>query len=219
MDKVALITGASRGLGAALAELLADTHHVIAVGRTVGGLEALDDRIQAKGGSATLAPMDIKIPEAMEQLAGSIAQRWGKIDLWCHTAVNAPHQAPADHIDPKESKDALPVNLEAVMRLIPLMSPLLKASPEGHAVFFKDTTQPAHFFGLYGSTKAAQIALAQSWKAETERVGPRVSILEPRRMTTAVRARFYPGGTKDEAYSAMEEAARLLPQVLTPAPI
>ncbi|MEL7344962.1 MAG: SDR family NAD(P)-dependent oxidoreductase [Pseudomonadota bacterium] len=216
MTKIALITGASRGLGAALAEELAATHHVIAVARTVGGLEALDDRIQAKGLSATLAPMDITVPEAMQQLAASIGQRWGKLDLWCHTAVNAPHQAPADHIDPKETKDAIPVNLEAVTRLIPLFSPLLKAAPAGHAVFFQDSTQPAHFFGLYGSSKAGQIALARSWQAESERLGPAVSILEPRRMNTSVRGRFYPGGTKDDVVSPMDEATRLLPMILTP---
>ena len=214
MSKIALITGASRGLGAALAERLAATHHVIAVARTVGGLEALDDRIQAAGGAATLAPMDITVAEAMEQLAASIKQRWGQLDLWVHTAMNAPHQAPADHIDPKEARETLPMAVDAVTQMIPLFTPLLRAAPSGHAVFFRDTTQPPQFFGLYGAAKAAQMALAESWQAESAKAGPRVSILEPRRMKTALRARFYPGGTEEEAVSPMAEAERLLPLIL-----
>lgn len=214
MDKIALITGASRGLGAALAERLAETHHIVAVARTVGGLEALDDRIQASGNSATLAPMDICIGEAMQQLASSIDDRWGKIDLWVHTAINAPHAAPADHIDPKEIAETLPVAIDAVMHLIALFSPLLKKSPSGHAVFFKDSTQPPHYFGLYGAAKTAQIALVESWQAETKKVGPKISILEPHKMATAVRGRFYPGKPGDDVASPTEEADRLLPDIL-----
>ena len=89
--KIALITGASRGLGAALSEKLSETHHIIAVARTVGGLEDLDDRIKSKNGSATLVPMDITNREAMKQLFTSIFERWGRIDLWAHTAIYAPH--------------------------------------------------------------------------------------------------------------------------------
>ena len=88
-EKIALVTGASRGLGAALAEELAPRFHVIAVAKTVGALEELDDRIKAKGGSATLAPMDVTVPEAMAQLCRSIYDRWGGIDLWAHTAIHA----------------------------------------------------------------------------------------------------------------------------------
>lgn len=90
MEKpVALITGASRGLGAALAEALSDTHHIVAVARTTGALEELDDRIQAKGGQATLAPMDITNENAMAQLCRSIYDRWGSVDIWAHTAIHA----------------------------------------------------------------------------------------------------------------------------------
>ena len=87
MTKTALITGASRGLGAALARALAPTHHIIAVGKTVGSLEELDDAIQAEGGQATLAPMDISVDAAMQQLCRGIYDRWGSLDLWLHTAV------------------------------------------------------------------------------------------------------------------------------------
>ena len=93
---VALITGASRGLGAALAEALAPTHHIVAVGKTTGALEELDDRIQAAGGQATLAPMDITVEPAMQQLCRSIFDRWGKLDLWVHAAVHAANEVHGD---------------------------------------------------------------------------------------------------------------------------
>jgi len=95
-QKIALVTGASRGLGAALAEALAATHHVVAVARTTGGLEDLDDRIQASGGQATLAPMDVANADAMAHLCRSIYDRWGKVDTWVHTAIYAAPLSPAD---------------------------------------------------------------------------------------------------------------------------
>src|SRR6056297_3518104 len=101
-QKTALVTGASRGLGAALAEALAETHHVVAVARTTGALEELDDRIRTAGGMATLAPMDITNADAMAHLCRSIHDRWGGIDLWAHTAVHAAPLSPASHMDPKD---------------------------------------------------------------------------------------------------------------------
>ena len=101
MTRIALITGASRGLGAALAEALAHAFHIVAVARTTGALEELDDRIQAKGGQATLAPMDITNADAMAHLCRGIHDRWGHADLWLHTAIHAP-LAPAGHIDAKD---------------------------------------------------------------------------------------------------------------------
>ena len=95
---LALVTGASRGLGAAIAQALSDTHHIIAVARTTGALEELDDRIQARGGSATLAPMDITNTQAMAQLCRSVHDRWGGIATWVHAAVHAAPLAPAHHI-------------------------------------------------------------------------------------------------------------------------
>ncbi|VAW01028.1 Oxidoreductase, short-chain dehydrogenase/reductase family, partial [hydrothermal vent metagenome] len=99
--KIALVTGASRGLGAALAEALSQTHHIVAVARTTGALEELDDRIQATGGAATLAPMDITNVDAMAQLCRSIYDRWGRVDLWAHTAIHTAPLSPADHLDSK----------------------------------------------------------------------------------------------------------------------
>ena len=102
--KIALVTGASRGLGFALAEALAHTHHIVAVARTTGALEDLDDRIQAAGGQATLAPMDITTDAAMQQLCRGIFDRWGSLDLWAHTAIHAAPLAPADHVGEKDLK-------------------------------------------------------------------------------------------------------------------
>ncbi|MCK0150920.1 SDR family oxidoreductase [Marivita sp. S6314] len=210
---VALVTGASRGLGFALAEALADTHHVVAVARTVGGLEDLDDRIQGKGGSATLAPMDITKADAMAQLCRSIHDRWGQIDLWVHTAVHAAPLTPTSHLDAKDWQKSLSTNLDALSHLIPYIAPLLPA--EGRAVFFDDTHAGEKFFGHYGTTKGAQISLAQSWQAETVTTGPKVQILSPHPMATALRARFFPGEDRDVLAAPRDEAQRLLPQILS----
>ena len=193
MTRIALITGASRGLGAALAEQLAATHHIVAVARTVGGLEDLDDRIQAGGGSATLAPMDITKPDAMAQLCRGIYDRWGHLDLWAHTAIHAAPLAPASHIDARDMAKSVEINVTATATLIPMIAPLLIAAPDGRAIFFDDPRAGQKFFGSYGATKAAQIALARSWQAETVTTGPVVDILTPPPMPTATRARFFPG--------------------------
>lgn len=212
MTQIALITGASRGLGAALAKALAPTHHIIAVGKTVGALEELDDAIQGLGGQATLAPMDITVDAAMQQLCRGIFDRWGKLDLWLHTAIHAAPLAPAGHIGPKDLAKSITINIEATSRLIAYVGPLLGQT--GQAVFFDDPRGGDPFFGAYGATKAAQIALARSWQAESQRTGPKVQILEPAPMPTATRARFYPGEDRSTLADPAAEAARLLPQIL-----
>ncbi len=206
--KIALITGASRGLGAALAEALSETHHIVAVARTTGALEELDDRIKAKGGSATLAPMDITVPEAMATLCRGIHARWGKLDLWLHPAIHAAPLSPAQFIDPKDWDKSVAVNASATSLLITYVAPLL--GDAGQAVFFDDPHAGEKFFGAYGATKAAQIALATSWAAETLRTGPRVHVLAPRPMPTATRAPFFPGEDRDQLTHPTEEAKRLL---------
>ncbi|MEM9740976.1 MAG: SDR family oxidoreductase [Pseudomonadota bacterium] len=207
-QKLALITGASRGLGAGFAEALAPDHHVVAVGRTTGALEEIDDLIQAKGGSATLAPMDITETAAMAQLCRSIFDRWGKVDLWLHSAIHAAPLAPANHIDPKDFTRSMKVNVEATLQLITFVAPLLGA--DGHAVFFEDSRAQGKFFGAYGASKAAQIQLARSWQAETVKTGPHVHILAPNPMPTATRARFFPGEDRDSLANPRMEAKRLL---------
>ncbi|MCA0921018.1 SDR family NAD(P)-dependent oxidoreductase [Pseudooceanicola nanhaiensis] len=209
-DQIALITGASRGLGAALAAALAPTHHIVAVARTVGGLEALDDRIKSAGGSATLAPMDITNRDAMAQLCRSVYDRWGKIDLWCHTAISAPPLSPAAHIDAKDWDKAVECNVTALGVLVPYVAPLL--GTEGKAIFFDDPVVATRFHGAYGATKAAQIALARSWQAETAATGPEVHVLTPLPMPTALRGRFHPGEDREALSDPDSEAARLLPK-------
>jgi NAD(P)-dependent dehydrogenase (short-subunit alcohol dehydrogenase family) len=207
-QKTALITGASRGLGAALAEALAPTHHIIAVGRTVGALEELDDRIKAKGGSATLAPMNITDTGAMQTLCRGIYDRWGSLDMWLHTAVHAAPLTPSPHIDVKDLEKSIAGNITATATLINYLAPLL--GEDGRAVFFEDPIVGDKFYGSYGATKAAQIALARSWQTETVRIGPKVDILTPNPMPTATRARFFPGEDREPLHDIHAEAARLL---------
>ena len=191
MTKTALITGASRGLGHAMALALAPTHHIIAVGKTVGALEELDDAIKAAGGAATLAPMDITTDAAMQQLCRGIFDRWGHLDLWVHAAVHAAPLSPAAHIAPKDLTKSVDINVTATQRLIAYVALLLGL--DGQAMFFDDPRGGENFFGAYGATKSAQTALARSWQVETDKTGPRVHIATPAPMPTATRARFYPG--------------------------
>ncbi|MCC1493466.1 SDR family oxidoreductase [Cognatishimia sp. F0-27] len=205
---IALITGASRGLGFALAEALAPEYHVVAVARTVGALEELDDAIKAKGGEATLAPMDVSDAKAMAHLCRSVHDRWGGIDLWAHTAIHSAQLTPAAHIDAKDWKNSVQTNIAAMGHLIPYIAPLLGS--EGTALFFDDPKGGEKFYGQYGPTKTAQIALARTWAAETEKTGPRVRILAPRPMATGLRNRFHPGENRDALAHPRDEAQRLL---------
>lgn len=210
MTKIALITGASRGLGAAMAEKLAPTHHIVAVARTTGALEELDDRIQAKAGHATLAPMDITNTDAMAHLCRNIHDRWGHADLWVHTAIHAGPLAPANHLDSKDWTRSIAINATATANLIGMVDPLLRAAPRGQAIFLDDPRAGEKFFGHYGATKAAQMALVRSWQAETHRTGPKVTILTPHPMPTATRGRFFPGEDRAKLTAPSVEADRLL---------
>ena len=203
-----LITGASRGLGAALALQLAQNFHIIAVAKTTGGLEELDDRIQASGGQATLAPLDITDVNAVRHLCRSIHDRWGGLHLWAHCAIHAAPLAPANCIDTRDWEKSIKLNVTSTGMLIPNIAPLLQSS--GTAVFFDDPCDGKKFFGSYGATKSAQIALARSWQAETAKTGPIVKILTPAPMPTATRARFYPGEDRSALRSCDSEAARII---------
>ena len=203
-----LITGASRGLGAAFALQLAQKFHIIAVAKTTGGLEELDDRIQASGGQATLAPLDITDVNAVRHLCRSIHDRWGGLHLWAHCAIHAAPLAPANCIDARDWEKSIKLNVTSTGMLIPNIAPLLHSS--WTAVFFDDPCGGKKFFGSYGSTKLAQIALARSWQAETAKTGPIVKILTPASMPTATRARFYPGEDRSALRSCDSEAARII---------
>ncbi len=213
-DKIALVTGASRGLGAAVAEnLAARGWHILAVARTTGALEELDDRIRKAGGSATLAPMDVGNPEAMVQMIQAVSGRWGGLDLWAHCAIHAAPLSPAGHIDAKDFQKSVDLNIVTTRGLINLIEPLLRARA-GTALFFDDKRAGQKFFGSYGATKAGQIALAQSWQAENASLGPRVVIAEPAPMPTATRARFFPGEDRAALTPCRVEAERILAEIL-----
>jgi NAD(P)-dependent dehydrogenase (short-subunit alcohol dehydrogenase family) len=212
-QKIALVTGASRGLGAAMAEELAvQGWHVVAVARTTGGLEEVDDRAKAAGasGGITLAPMDITNDDAMRHLCRSIFDRWGGIDLWIHAAVHAAPMAPAGHIDIKDWDKSVAINLRATGTLIPMVEPLLRTRAGGAALFLDDPRAGTSFFGAYGATKSGQTALARSWASETAKTGPRVHVVTPAPMATATRARFFPGEDRSALASPRDEAKRIL---------
>ena len=212
MTRTALITGASRGLGAALAEALAPSHHIIAVARTTGALEELDDRIRAAGGAAaTLAPMDITQPQAMATLCRGIYDRWGGLDLWLHCAIHAAPLSPAGHIDPKDWEKSVAINASAVSVLIAYVAPLL--GREGRAAFFDDPRAGQKFFGAYGATKAAQMALAESWAAETVKTGPQVRVFKPEPLATAHRGQFFPGEDRATLALPRDEAAKVMKEL------
>jgi len=205
---VALITGASRGLGFALAEALCATHHIVAVARTTGALEDLDDVIKAKGGAATLAPMDITNRDAMAQLCRSIYDRWGAVDVWAHTAVHAAPLTPAHHVSEKDWSKSMSINAATIGTLIPFIAPLLGA--QGRAVFFDDTHIGEKFHGSYAASKAAQMSLVRTWAAETAKTGPQVFIETPPAMPTATRARFHPGEDRESLTHPRDVAAALV---------
>ncbi len=211
---IALITGASRGLGAALAEGLAlRGWHVVAVARTVGALEELDDRVKAHkspgAGALTLAPMDVTDDGAMQHLCLNIHQRWGGLQLWAHTAVHVAPLAPAGSLDAKDWAKSVACNVSATGNLIPLVEPLLRDG-NGTALFIDDPRGGEKFLAAYGATKAAQIALARSWAAETVKTGPRVIIAAPAPMPTATRARFYPGEDRSKLADVRGEADKII---------
>lgn len=214
--RTALVTGASRGLGFALAEALAGAGlQVIATARTQGALEELDDRIRAAGGPPpALAPLDLTDEHALRGLCRALHDRYGRLDLLVHCAVHAPPLSPAGHVAEKDFDRAVAVTLTASQRLIAFAEPLLRAAQAGRAVFFEDDRTGQPFFGAWAAAKGGQIALARAWAAETARTGPAIRILAPRPMPTASRARFYPGQVRGELTSPREEAARLLPLIL-----
>jgi NAD(P)-dependent dehydrogenase (short-subunit alcohol dehydrogenase family) len=213
-QRIALVTGASRGFGTAMAEQLAlRGWQVVAVARTVGGLEDLDDRVRRAGmpgaGGITLAPMDITSDDAMRHLCRSIYDRWGGLSLWVHAAIHAAPLAPAAHLDTRDWEKSIATNTRATGMLIPMVEPLLRAH-DGTALFLDDPRGGQPFFGAYGATKAAQLSLAQSWQVETRKTGPRVVIATPAPMPTATRGRFFPGEDRMKLADPQVEAARIL---------
>lgn len=209
-EKIALVSGASRGFGFAAASALGRAgYHVIALARTVGGLEDLDDAIRAKGGTATLVPLDISDEEGLKRLCVSIYERWGGIDLWLHSAIYAGPLSPAAHVPSGDLDRMLAVNTRATLRLIAMVEPLLKAR-KGTAILPVEDRAGQPFFAGYGATKAAQTAIWASWAAETAKTGPNVTTFAPKPMPTALRGRFFPGEDRKTLFEPADQAARLV---------
>jgi len=194
--RVAVVTGASRGIGRAAALALAEAGaHVVAVARTQGALEELDDEIRRIGGSATLVPLDLKDFDAIDRLGGAIHERWGKLDILIGNAGVLGVLMPLGHIDPKIWASTLDINVTANWRLIRSFDPLLRMSDAGRAIFV--TSGAAHscraYWGPYAVTKAALEALVRSYAAETESTAIRAMLVSPGALRTRMRRSAMPG--------------------------
>ena len=195
-DRLALVTGASRGIGYATALGLAKAGaHIIAVARTVGGLEELDDAIKALGGSATLVPLDLKDYAGIDRLALALRQRFGCLDILVGNAAVLGPLSPLGHVEPKAWEEVMAVNVTANWRLICAMDPLLKFSDAGRVVFISSgvTVQAPAYWGPYTATKAALEALARTYAAESASTNVRVNLFAPGAIRTRMRAQAMPG--------------------------
>ncbi len=194
--RVALVTGASRGIGRALALKLAEEGaHIVAVARTVGALEELDDAIKAKGSTATLVPLDLKDSPGIDRLGGALYERFGKVDALVGNAGVLGRLSPLGHIEPKVWDEVMAVNVTANWRLIRSIDPLLRRSDAGRAVFV--TSGAAHkctaYWGPYSVSKAALEALVKTYAAETATTAVRANMLNPGPIRTRMRAQAMPG--------------------------
>ena len=196
-DRIALVTGASRGIGRASALAIAQAGaHVVAVARTQGALEELDDEIRGKTGqSATLVPLDIAEGDGLDQLGYAIHQRFGRLDILVHAAAILGPMTPVSHVDPKHWDRVVAVNLTAGFRLIRTTEPLLRAAPAGRAIFLTTgrVARPKAFWGLYGTTKAGLEHMVRTWADELEQTKVRAVLLDPGAMRTNMRAEAMPG--------------------------
>jgi len=196
VDRIALVTGASRGIGAATALKLAQAGaHVVAVARTVGGLEELDDSIRAAGGSATLVPGDLKDFDAIDRLAAALAERYGRLDVLVGNAGILGPLSPLGHVQPKAWDDVLAVNVTANWRLIRAMDPLLQRSTAARVVFLTSgvTARAIAYWGPYSVSKNALEMLARIYAAENATTNLRVNLFNPGPIRTRMRAQAMPG--------------------------
>jgi NAD(P)-dependent dehydrogenase (short-subunit alcohol dehydrogenase family) len=197
-DRVALVTGASRGIGAALAvELARLGAHCVLVARSQGGLEETDDAIRAATGrGATLLPMDLQKQEKdLDMLGPSIVERFGRLDILVHNAGALSKLTPVAHIEPRDWAEVMAVNLTASWRLIRTCDPPLRASDAGRAVFLTTgrVLRPKAYWGMYGAAKAGMEHLVQTWAQEVARTPLRVNLADPGIVATKMRALAFPG--------------------------
>ncbi len=213
--RTALITGASRGIGAALAkQLAAQGAQTILLARNVDGLEAVDDAIRASGGLApVLVPMDLRDGDRIDTLGPAIYERFGALDMLVGNAGTLGELTPLGHLSPKIWQQVMAVNLEANWRLIRILDPLLRLSPAGRAVFVTSGAASAGhaYWGAYAASKAGLEALVQIYAAETRHTNLRVNLLDPGATATEMRAAAFPGEDPATLPSAETAAAAFLP--------
>ena len=211
--RIALVTGASRGIGYHAAKAFAAAGaHVIALARTTGGLEELDDEISSAGGSTTLVPLDLTDSDGIDRLGGAIYERWGKLDVFFANAGILGSLSPLGHVQPKEWDQVFAVNVTANWRLIRSLDPLLRASEAGRVIVM--SSGAAHncrpFWGPYSVCKAAVVALARTYAGEVEKTPIRVVLVNPGPMRTAMRAKAMPG----EDPASLPHPAELAPYLI-----
>ncbi len=213
-DRIAVVTGASRGIGYFTAlELAKAGAHVVACARTLGGLEELDDAIKAFGGSATLVPFALSDMAAIDKLGGAINERWGKLDIMVANAGVLGTISPIGHVEAKVFEKVMAINVTATWRLIRSLEPLLVRSDAGRALILSSSA--AHkckpFWGPYSASKAAVEALARTWAYETQRLPLRILSVDPGATRTAMRAQAVPGEDPETLPHPSEVAQALLP--------
>jgi NAD(P)-dependent dehydrogenase (short-subunit alcohol dehydrogenase family) len=194
--RVALVTGASRGIGAAVARLFASHGaHIIALARTVGGLEELDDAIAAAGGTATLVPQDLADLDAIDRLGAALHERYGKLDILVANAGVLGVLSPIAHVDPKVWDETMLLNVTVNYRLIRSLDPLLRLSDAGRAIFVTSgaASAPRAYWGPYGTSKAALDYMVGTWAQEVAKTNIRVNLLNPGATRTDMRATAMPG--------------------------
>ncbi len=212
--RIALVTGASRGIGRALALQLAKAgSHVIAVARTTGGLEELDDEIRASGGEATLVPLDLADLTGIDRLGGVIAERWGHLDILVANAAILGPITPVGHIRAKEFDEVMALNVTATWRLIRSTDPLLRQSTAGRAIVLTSSVaqRPRAFWGAYAASKAAVEAITFAWAAEAATTSMRINLADPGATRTRMRAQAMPGENPQTLPTPDDVAAALLP--------
>jgi len=219
--RLALVTGASRGIGRAVAvELAKQGADIIAVARnrSQGALEDLDDEIKTHGRNCTIAPMDIKDGNAIDQLGGAIYERWGKLDILVANAAILGEISPLGHITPKDWSQLLDINVTAQWRLIRSMDPLLKLSDAGRALFVTSGAAGKHkpFWGGYAVTKAALNELALTYAAESANTGVKVNLIDPGPIKTHMRAKAVPG-EDPQTLPKPQQIAPLFAELASPA--
>jgi NAD(P)-dependent dehydrogenase (short-subunit alcohol dehydrogenase family) len=195
-DSVALVTGASRGIGRATALALArEGAHIVAVARTVGGLEEVDDEVKKLGSAATLVPLDMRDYDGFYRLAAALNERYRRLDIMIGNAAIGGQRSPLDHIEPKAWDDAFAINVTANFHLIRAMATLVRGAKAGRAVFITSgaATNARAYGGPYSASKAALDALARTYAAETSSTPIRVNLFNPGPTRTRMRAAVMPG--------------------------